>query len=99
MKCEIMTFTANIDNTEGSVGFTTMLAPALYPIKLIKVDEATGRPLRDRNGLCITAAPSKTPSFCTTIFIQAPRMSITIKEIQYNAITFLRIEFMIYNAI
>ncbi|XP_043209142.1 long-chain fatty acid transport protein 1-like [Amphibalanus amphitrite] len=47
---------ANIVNMEGkmgAVGFVPPLVPWVYPCKLIKVDEDTGEPLRDENGLCI----------------------------------------------
>ncbi|KAJ8299889.1 hypothetical protein KUTeg_021408 [Tegillarca granosa] len=51
--------TINPDNTVGAVGFTTLIAPSLYPITLIKVDEQTGEPIRDRNGICIKAQPGE----------------------------------------
>lgn len=40
------------------MGFLTRILPALYPVRLIKVDEATGEPLRDsRTGLCQVCEP------------------------------------------
>lgn len=51
--------TINPDNRIGAVGFTTMIAPALYPITLIKIDERTGEHIRDRNGVCIRAKPGE----------------------------------------
>lgn len=51
--------TMNPDNTIGAVGFTTMIAPFLYPITLIRFDKDTGEYLRDRNGICIKAKPGE----------------------------------------
>lgn len=47
----------NPDNTIGAVGFTTMIAPFLYPITLIRFNKDTGEYLRDRNGICIKSKP------------------------------------------
>ncbi|KAK6194722.1 hypothetical protein SNE40_000300 [Patella caerulea] len=49
----------NFDNTVGAVGFLTRIVPALYPVTLIRVDEDTGEPLRDRTGMCIFAKPGE----------------------------------------
>ena len=49
----------NPDNKVGAVGFTTMIAPFLYPITLIKIDERTGEHVRDRNGVCVRAKPGE----------------------------------------
>jgi len=49
----------NIDNKVGAVGFTTRIAPFLYPVTLIRVDEATGEPIRDRNGVCVQCEPGE----------------------------------------
>ena len=43
----------NIDNKKGSVGFTSVLAPSVFPVQLFKIDEVTGELLRDANGLAI----------------------------------------------
>ena len=52
--CAMRSYDAvNTDNTVGAVGFTTRLAPRLYPVMLIKVDDDTAEPLRDRDGMCI----------------------------------------------
>ena len=51
--CSYSCPTVNTDNTVGAVGFTTRLAPKLYPVMLIRVDEDTGEPIRDRDGMCI----------------------------------------------
>lgn len=50
----------NFDNTIGAVGFIPRLLPAsLFPIALIKYDEATGEPIRNKNGLCIRTKPGR----------------------------------------
>jgi len=49
----------NPDNTVGAVGFTTRIAPALYPVTLIKIDKETGVPVRDRFGLCVKCEPGE----------------------------------------
>ena len=51
--------TVNTDNTVGAVGFSTRIAPRLYPVTLIKVDEHTGEHVRDRNGICVKAEPGQ----------------------------------------
>ena len=45
----------NTDNTVGAVGFVSRIAPHLYPVCTIRVDDVTGDPVRDANGLCIRA--------------------------------------------
>lgn len=57
----------NPDNKIGAVGFTTMIAPALYPITLIKIDERTGEHIRDRNGVCVRAKPGETSKLTLSI--------------------------------
>lgn len=57
----------NPDNRIGAVGFTTMIAPALYPITLIKIDERTGEHIRDRNGVCIRAKPGEASKITLSI--------------------------------
>ncbi|PAA93130.1 hypothetical protein BOX15_Mlig018575g1, partial [Macrostomum lignano] len=43
----------NLDNTVGAVGFLSVIAPWAYPLKLVKVDQDTGEPLRHPStGLC-----------------------------------------------
>ncbi|XP_064649666.1 long-chain fatty acid transport protein 4-like [Lineus longissimus] len=49
----------NMDNKVAAVGFTTRIAPFLYPVTLIKVDELTGSPIRDSHGLCIQCQPGE----------------------------------------
>ena len=43
----------NTENKEGAVGFTSILAPSIFPVKLFRTDEVTGDLLRDANGLAI----------------------------------------------
>lgn len=56
----------NTDNRPGAVGFFPvlfMLWPALgerlLPIKLVRVDQATGLPLRDKFGICLACGPGQ----------------------------------------
>jgi solute carrier family 27 fatty acid transporter 1/4 len=58
----------NIENQVGAVGFINVLFPEfiidkLLPLKLIKVDEATGEPLRDESGFCIQCPPNEPGEF------------------------------------
>ena len=45
----------NTDNTPGTCGFVSVIAPGLFPSKFIKVDAVTGDLLRGENGLAIPA--------------------------------------------
>ncbi|XP_041368916.1 long-chain fatty acid transport protein 4-like [Gigantopelta aegis] len=49
----------NFNNKIGAVGFTTRILPFLYPVTLIRIDEETGKYMRDRNGMCIHAEPGQ----------------------------------------
>lgn len=49
----------NIDNKVGSVGFVSRIASNVHPVKLIRVDEDTGEPLRNKKGLCIPCEPDE----------------------------------------
>ncbi|XP_043940390.1 long-chain fatty acid transport protein 1 [Protopterus annectens] len=44
---------ANLDGTVGSCGFSSVILPNVYPIRLIKVNEDSLEPIRDSDGLCI----------------------------------------------
>ncbi|CAL1533981.1 unnamed protein product [Lymnaea stagnalis] len=46
-------------NKVGAVGFTTRIAPFLYPITLIKVDPETNEIVRDKYGICVKAEPGE----------------------------------------
>ncbi|KAH3802841.1 hypothetical protein DPMN_156531 [Dreissena polymorpha] len=48
----------NTDNTIGACGFTSMIAPFMYPVTLIKVDEDNNI-MRDRNGVCVRTKPGE----------------------------------------
>ena len=52
----------NIDSKPGSVGFTSVLLPFVYPVALIRVDEE-GQPIRDESGLCIKCEPGQPGEF------------------------------------
>lgn len=43
----------NIDGKVGAVGFAPRLASSIFTSVLIRCDEDTGKPIRNRNGLCI----------------------------------------------
>jgi solute carrier family 27 fatty acid transporter 1/4 len=47
----------NINSTVGAVGFVPRYAGFLYPVRLVRVDETTGEPIRGKNGLCIQCKP------------------------------------------
>jgi len=49
----------NITGKVGSVGFSSVIAPFIFPIKLIKVDKETGEVLRDSNGMTLPCAPGE----------------------------------------
>ncbi|KAF2349675.1 AMP-dependent synthetase/ligase [Trinorchestia longiramus] len=57
---------ANIMNYEGKVGacgFLPLLFPSAYPVTLIRVDEVTGLPVRDEDGLCVVCKPGEPGEF------------------------------------
>ena len=43
----------NTDNKTGSVGFSSVIIPWVFPLKLIRVDQETGAIVRGPNGLAI----------------------------------------------
>lgn len=50
----------NINNHVGAVGFISMIAPFIYPVTLIRVDEETGEPIRDhKTGLVLRCKPNE----------------------------------------
>lgn len=49
----MVSFSVNIDNQVGAVGFIPWYARWVYPVSLIKCNENTGEPIRDENGHCI----------------------------------------------
>ena len=52
----------NIDSKPGSVGFTSVLLPFVYPVSLIRVDEQA-EPVRGSDGLCIKCNPGEPGEF------------------------------------
>lgn len=67
-----MLITVNVDNTEGACGFISQIAQFLYPATLVRVDENTGEPIRDKNGLCIRVRPGETGEFVGKIIENDP---------------------------
>uniref|UniRef100_F7B684 Very long-chain fatty acid transport protein n=1 Tax=Ciona intestinalis TaxID=7719 RepID=F7B684_CIOIN len=48
----------NTENVTGSCGFISVIAPTIYPVTLLKVDEDQEL-VRDKNGLCIKCKPGE----------------------------------------
>ena len=65
----------NIDSKPGSVGFTSVLLPFVYPVSLIRVDEE-GEPLRAESGLCVACRPGEHGEFIGKIVMgESPQSS------------------------
>ena len=64
----------NIDSKPGSVGFTSVLLPFVYPVSLIRVDEE-GEPLRAESGLCVACRPGEHGEFIGKIVMGESRQS------------------------
>lgn len=66
--------TVNVDNTEGSCGFLSQLPIAnfFYPATLIRVDETTGEPIRDKRGICVRVKAGETGEFVGKIVENDP---------------------------
>lgn len=62
----------NIDNTVGAIGFVSRIIPSVYPISIIKVDQQTGEPIRDANGLCMPCKPNEPGVFIGKILPNNP---------------------------
>ncbi|KAB7497073.1 Long-chain fatty acid transport protein 1 [Armadillidium nasatum] len=62
----------NIDGKPGAIGFVSVLIPSVYPVALIKIDEDTGKPLRDENGLCLLCKPGEPGEFVGRIVRNDP---------------------------
>ena len=65
----------NFNNTIGAVGFTSMIAPFVYPVTLIKVDKDTNEIIRDSDGVCVRAKPGESKRYephCVRGFRQGP---------------------------
>ncbi|XP_046676184.1 long-chain fatty acid transport protein 4 isoform X2 [Homalodisca vitripennis] len=63
---------ANIDNKEGAIGFVSRLVPSIYPISIIRVDQKTGEPLRNEQGLCMVCKPDEPGVFIGKIIPTNP---------------------------
>lgn len=61
-----------MDNKEGACGFISQIAPFLYPATLVRVDEQTGEPIRNSDGLCVRAKPGETGEFVGKIIENDP---------------------------
>lgn len=61
----------NTEGRQGAVGFTSVLLPFVYPVRLIKVNES-GEVLRDGNGLCILCKPGEPGEFIGKIVKNHP---------------------------
>lgn len=64
--------TVNFDGRVGAVGFVSLIAPSVYPVALIKVDEDTGEPIRGKDGLCIRCKPFEPGMFVGKIMANHP---------------------------
>ncbi|CAG0886912.1 unnamed protein product [Darwinula stevensoni] len=53
----------NVDNRIGAIGFKSLILPGILPVTLIRVDEATGEPIRNSKGMCIHCAPGEPGEF------------------------------------
>ena len=54
------------------MGFVSRIAPAVYPVALIKVNEETGEPVRGEDGLCIRCKPFEPGMFVGKIIKNDP---------------------------
>ncbi|XP_014253178.1 long-chain fatty acid transport protein 4-like isoform X1 [Cimex lectularius] len=63
---------ANIDNTVGAIGFVSRIIPSVYPISIIRVDQLTGEPVRNAQGLCIPCQPGEPGVFIGKIIPSNP---------------------------
>jgi len=52
----------NFEGVVGAVGFVSMIAPSVYPVGIIRVDE-NGEPIRGKDGLCIRCKPGEPGMF------------------------------------
>ncbi|KAG0719978.1 Long-chain fatty acid transport protein 1 [Chionoecetes opilio] len=53
----------NMDGKPGACGFVPMILRHVLPVYLIKVDQETGEPWRDKQGLCIMCKPGEPGEF------------------------------------
>lgn len=62
----------NVDNKSGSCGFISQILPQVYPVTLIRVNEQTGEPYRNENGLAQQARPGQVGEFVGKIIQTDP---------------------------
>lgn len=62
----------NVDDTVGAVGFISRIIPIVYPISIIRVDPATGDPIRDSRGMCIKCKANEPGVFVGKIISNDP---------------------------
>ena len=67
-------FPVNIDSVPGAVGFSSVLFPFVYPVRLIRVTEA-GDVIRDSDGLCVLCQPGEPGEFVGKIVKNHPSRS------------------------
>ncbi|XP_045610961.1 long-chain fatty acid transport protein 4 [Procambarus clarkii] len=53
----------NIEGKPGSCGFVSVLFRHAFPAYLIKIDEETGEPIRNKNGTCVLCKPGEAGEF------------------------------------
>ncbi|XP_063871974.1 long-chain fatty acid transport protein 1-like [Scylla paramamosain] len=53
----------NMDGKPGACGFVSVIVRHALPVYLVKVDQETGEPLRNKNGLCIMCKPGEPGEF------------------------------------
>ncbi len=71
-----LSFLVNIDNTVGAIGFLPLLLPWVLPIKLIKVDDETGEPIRDpKTGFVTQCLPNEAGELIGKIIKKDPLTS------------------------
>ena len=61
----------NIEGRVGAVGFLSLIAPSLYPVSLIRVNES-GEPIRNAKGLCIRCKAGEPGMFIAMIVKNHP---------------------------
>merc|ERR1712241_1143464 len=84
----------NIDGVPGAVGFTSVLLPFVYPVRLIRVTE-TGDVVRDKKGLCVLCKPGEPGEFIGKIVKNHPSREFdgyvdkkaTAKKIAYDVMS------------
>lgn len=56
----------------GAIGFVSLIAPSVYPVGLIRVNEETGEPIRGKDGLCIRCKPNEPGMFVGVVLHNHP---------------------------